>query len=186
MTSSEPRLRAYLACSFDGFVAGPDDDLSWLTEDRGTHTAPNRPDDGLGFEAFMGQVGAMLMGRRTYDIVAAMGVWPYDDTPVLVATHRPLAPIRPTVQAVGGDIVDLVAKARATAGDKDVYLDGAALLRQALDAGLVDEMIITMVPLLLGDGVRLFDGLTARHRLTFVGQHRLAPDMIQITAEVRR
>ena len=170
-----------MACSMDGFIAGPDDDLAWLSEGA---PAPTDPTDALGFDAFMAQVGAMLMGRRTYEVVAAMGAWPYGDTPVLVPTHRPLDPVVPTVRAIEGDIRELVAQATEAAGDNDVYLDGGTLIRQALNEGLVDELCMTLVPILLGDGIRLFDGLNGRTRLAFTEHHSLG-GMVQLTVRPR-
>jgi len=177
------RVRVYMACSLDGFIAGPDDDLSFLHAAEPESEAA--PSGALEFADFMSQVGALLMGRRTHDVVAGLGVWSYGDTPVLVATHRALEPAAPTVRAVSGDIGSLIAQARDAAGDRDVYLDGGDLIRQALDAGLVDELCITFVPILLGGGgIRLFDGLAASTRLELVGHHRLG-SMVQITARPR-
>jgi dihydrofolate reductase len=133
----------------------------------------------------MAQVGAMLMGRRTHDVIAAMDVWAYGATPVLVATHRDLKPAAPTVRAVTGDITSLVEQAKEAAAGLDVYLDGGALIRQALDAGLVDELCITFVPVLLGGGVRLFDGLLNQTELVFTEHHRYGT-MVQLTAQVVR
>jgi len=183
---SPSRVRVYLGCSFDGFIAGPDDDLGWLGEDHGGPTSPEAHPEGLQFDQFMEQVGSLLMGRRTYDVVAGMGQWIYGETPVLVATSRPLEPIEATVLAVSGDIRELVTRAQAVAGDKDVYLDGGDLVRQALDARLVDELCLTFIPILLGGGTRLFDGLLSRTSLDFVGHHPLGGGMLQVTATVRR
>ncbi len=155
------RVRVYLGCSLDGFIAGPDDDLSWLID------PPEEEGDAVGFFTFMEEVGALLMGRRTWSVVEAFDGWFYGETPVLVATHRELACDRPTVQAVSGSIEEVVAAARTAAGDKDVYIDGGDLVRQALDAGLVDELILTVGPIVIGDGVRLFDGVVKRHHLEF-------------------
>ena len=176
------RIRVYLGCSLDGFIAGPDDDLSFL------HAAPppdpSEPDTGLDFPTFLSQVGALLMGRRTHDVIAALGAWPYGDLPVLVATHRPLMPAAPTVRAVRGPITTLIAEARLEAGTRDVYLDGGDLVRQGLDAGLVDELCLTFVPTLLGgSGIRLFDGLVRQQALRFSAPTRLG-GMVQVTAAV--
>lgn len=157
-----------MACSLDGFIAGPDDDLEWLNEPEPVQTEPT---EALEFGAFMAQVGCMLMGRRTYDVVSGFGKWFYGDVPVHVVTHRPLEPVVETVRAVTGDIEQLVSVALETAGGKDVYLDGGNLVRQALDAGLVDELIITTMPILLAGGVPLFDGLLRRQSLEFVAHH---------------
>lgn len=161
-----PRVRVYLACSLDGFIAGPDDDLDWLSAPSEDPDLP--PDEAaLGFEAFLEQVGVMVMGRRTYDVVRRFGAWPYGELPVLVTTHRPLAEAPGTVEAIAGDIAEVLNTARARAGGRDVYLDGGDLVRQALAADLVDEMVLTMVPTVLGGGVRLFEGID-RTRFRFV------------------
>ncbi|MCA9708486.1 MAG: dihydrofolate reductase family protein, partial [Myxococcales bacterium] len=107
------RVRVFIASSIDGFIAGPDDDLSWL---------PEPSDDDHGFGEFFADVGALLMGRRTYEVLEGFeGPWPYEARPVLVATHRPIAPSQPTIRAVEGDIASLVAQAREAAGEGDVY-----------------------------------------------------------------
>lgn len=176
------RVRVYLGCSLDGFIAGPDDDLSWLAPPEGEHPAPDPA--GITFEGFLAGVGAMIMGRRTHDVIAGFDGWHYGDIPVLVPTHRPLTPAAPTVQAVCGPIEQLVAQARAIAKDRDVYLDGGDVVRQALDAGLVDELVLTFVPKLIGQGVRLFDGLLHRRSLVFEAHRDFGPGMVQVVARV--
>jgi dihydrofolate reductase len=179
--SASSRVRVYLGCSLDGFIAGPDDDLSFLSEPAPPSAEISEPSQALSFEAFMDRVGAMLMGRRTHDVVAAIGVWVYGDTPILVATHRDLAPAASSVRAVSGSIESLIEQAKEVAGDKDVYLDGGDLVRQGLDAGLVDELCITYVPVLLGrGGVRLFEDLTRRTKLELVAHERMG-HMLQVT-----
>ena len=178
------KVRVYMACSLDGFIAGKDDDLSWLEPEE---NASHHTDEGaVDFEGFMSEVGALLMGRRTYDVVAGFGgEWPYGDTPVLVATHRGLEGAGPTVRTVSGSTQELIAAAREAAGDKDVYIDGGALIRDALDAGLVDELIMTVVPKVLGEGVPLFAGTQQRHSFEFFGHHSL-DGMVQLHARPRR
>ena len=184
--SASSRVRVYLGCSLDGFIAGPNDDLSFLTDGAPEPAAAPEPSKALSFEAFMDQVGAMLMGRRTHDVIAKMGAWPYGETPVLVATHRDLEPAADPVRAVSGSIESLIEQAKEVAGDKDVYLDGGNLVRQGLDAGLVDELCITYVPVLLGgEGIQLFEGLTRQTKLDFVEHHRMG-QMLQVTARPRR
>ncbi len=157
------QVRVFIASSIDGFIAGDDNDLSWLP--------PPGPDgDDHGYSAFMAGVGALLMGRRTFDVVAAFdGPWPFGDMPVLVATSSPLpASTAPGVVAVTGDVRAMVDAARHAAGDRDVYLDGGALIRTALDAGLIDDVIVTLVPRVLGRGVPLFAGVERRHTFDLV------------------
>jgi dihydrofolate reductase len=172
--------RVYLACSFDGYIAGSDHDVDWLD----VLEIPTES-DAMGFEEFLGQVGCMLMGRKTYDFVEKQGTWPYGDLPVLVATHRPLTPVVPTVRAVSGDIADLLGEAQRIAGDADVYLDGGATVQQALNQRLVDELTLTVVPVLLGGGVRLFDDLIERSWWEYVRYERYG-EMVQITLRPRQ
>ena len=183
---ASPRVRVYMACSFDGYIAGPDHALDWLHQNYAAEGDLEADDAALGFEAFMSQVGCMLMGRTTYDVVEAIGQWPYGSTPVLVTTRRPLQPVAETVEAVEGSIESLIARAKAVANTKDVYLDGGDLIRQALEADLVDEITATFIPILLTGGTRLFDGLTSRRLLQFVSHHALGGGMLQVTARVRR
>jgi dihydrofolate reductase len=181
---AKARVLVYIACSLDGFIAGPGDDLSWLPGADGSSSAdvPSTLENGaLGFEQFMDGVGALLMGRRTYEVALGFGgAWPYGKRPVLVATHRPLTPNIPEVRAVEGDISQLIALARQAAGGNAVYIDGGNLIRQALDAGLIDELVVTLVPVLLGKGHPLFAGVEKRHALDLLGQHRFGRNLVQL------
>lgn len=167
------RVRVFIATSLDGFIAGPGDDLSWLPEPRA--------DEDYGYAAFMAQTGAILMGRSTYEVAAGFeGPWPYDDTPVLVATRRELgAPAAPTVEAVAGTPAELVALAHERAVGRDIYLDGGDLVRQVLDAGLVDELTITLIPVILGAGSPLFAG-AARRELRLRGTALFEGGIVQL------
>jgi dihydrofolate reductase len=135
------KVRVFIACSLDGFIAGPDDELDWLEGPDGAEDT---------FTPFFKEIGAMLMGRRTYDVACNFeGAWPYGDTPIIVATNRPLETANPSVQGHQGTIGELVTRAKTMSGGRDVYLDGGNLIRQALDAGLVDEVTLTLIPIIL-------------------------------------
>ncbi|MCA9568599.1 MAG: dihydrofolate reductase family protein [Myxococcales bacterium] len=179
------RIRVYLGCSVDGCIAGPDHDLSFLEE---FPPDPDAPPAGLGFDAFMEEVGALLMGRRTYQVLLDHQVWPYGDRPVLVATHHalPTAPAGGDARPVSGSIEELVAIARETAGARDVYLDGGDLVRQGLEAGLVDELTLTFLPVVLGRGIRLWDGLRGRTDLRFDPPVSMGGCMVQLRAQALR
>lgn len=164
------RCRVFIASSLDGFIAGPDDELDWL----------DFPDIEDTFTPFFAEVGAMLMGRRTYDVVSGFDDWAYGETPVLVATSRPLPDTEPTVRAVTGSIDEMVAEAKRVAGDRDVYLDGGELVRQALDGGLLDEMTVTMIPVVLGAGRPLFAGVGNRHELELQHTRELGSGLVQL------
>ncbi len=148
-------IRVFVAQSLDGFIAGPDDDLSWLP-------AGDAQQEGVfedsGYEALMEQSVALLMGRRTFDVVDGFGAWPYDDKPVFVATSRPLQCDEPTVRA---------------------------LIRSFLDAGLVDEVTVTVIPVILGEGIPLFAGAAGRRALRLEQSRELGADIVQLRYSVR-
>ncbi len=164
-------VRVFIACSLDGFIAGPDDDLSWLPE-------PPEGED-FGYGAFMASTAALLMGRNSYDVVAAFDAWPYGETPVFVATTRPLEPVAETVRAVSGDPAALLAAVRAET-DGGIYLDGGALIRAFLDAGLVDELTVSVIPIVLGAGAPLFAGTARRHALALQDVTAMAGGLVQL------
>lgn len=173
------KVRVYIATSLDGFIAGPNDELDWLPNPSADAALP---DGVLGFDAFMREIGAMVMGRRTFDVVRELGPWFYGETPVLVPTHRPLEGGPPSVRAVTGDIGDVLDHALALAAGRDVYVDGGATIRAALDAGRVDDLVITVVPTLLGAGRPLFAGLTRRHALEVLSHRDYGGGMVQVHA----
>ncbi|MEN8376826.1 MAG: dihydrofolate reductase family protein [Gemmatimonadota bacterium] len=177
------RVRVYIASSLDGFIAGPNDDLSWLMGPEAANPGGESDPDALTYEAFIADVGALLMGRGTFDVVQRAEWWGYGDRPVLVATHRDLGDgVRDTVRAVSGSIEEMVTQAKEAASGKDVYIDGGNLIRQAAEAGLIDDLTITLAPIALGEGHPLFAGLSRPYPLKIVNHHTYAGGMVQIQA----
>ncbi len=143
------------AMSLDGFIAGVDGDMSWLSAEQGGGDGPSSAE-------LAQEVGSLLVGRRTHD-----GDDPNEGTdsegafggswhgPVIVLTHRPPAEPYPDTTFVT-DLPAAVTAARDAAGEKYVSILGADVARQCLEAGLVDEVLVYVVPVLLGDGVPLF------------------------------
>jgi dihydrofolate reductase len=180
------RVRVYIACSLDGFIADVHNRLDWLTAPR-AERAPlasgnwaERAADALEYDDFMVDVGCILMGRRTYDVVRGFGDWPYGDTPVIVATSRPLDRAPTTVTTASAPIKNLIAEAHLAAAGKDVYLDGGNLIRQALDADHIDQLIVTQVPTVLGRGHALFAGTDNPRELTITDTLKFAEGMVQL------
>jgi dihydrofolate reductase len=141
------------AMSLDGFIAGPGDAMKWIFD----FMAPDA------FPEIAAATGAMLIGRRTYDVARRQreadevgdkeygGGW---SGPVFVLTHRPPRPPDPTHRFLNGDIGEAVATARGAAGGKNLEILGADVAGQCLQRGLVDEILVYVVPVLLGDGIR--------------------------------
>jgi dihydrofolate reductase len=143
------------AVSLDGYIAGPGDSMDW----GGGRALADfvAPEDFAGVAA---ATGAMLIGRRTWDVGDRMeaeepGSIDYPFTgPMFLLTHRPPEDLDPAVTVLSGDIGEAVATALAAAGDKDLELLGADVAAQCLQRGLVDEILVYVLPVLLGDGVR--------------------------------
>lgn len=143
------------AMSLDGFIAGPDDAMDWVFRYDGPHNDM--------VDEMIGATGAILAGRNSYDVGRKPGqheaaTEPFGGAwqgPEFVLTHNP-PDDDPKMTFLSGDITVAVRTVAEAAGGKDVLVLGADVARQCVDAGLVDEIWITLLPVLLGDGVRLF------------------------------
>ena len=159
------RLIWHVTMSLDGFITGPHDSMDWLiapwsdgenVRDIDVQRSPVADD-------VLRSAGAILAGRRWYDLAVSRfdgydgiygGQW---KGPVFVLTHRPADPDHhPAITFISGDLRDAVATAGSAAAGRAVVVFGANLAAQCLRAGLVDEIVVHLVPVLLGDGVRLF------------------------------
>jgi dihydrofolate reductase len=121
------------------------------------------------FDSIASRVGASLVGRNTYDDSGWInGGTPHPDAPLILLTHRPLPGERPRQTVITSGIEDAVATARRIAGGKDVALMGGGVLASALQAGLVDEVILHQVPVLLGGGRPLFQPMPEHVQLRLV------------------
>ena len=154
MAGNDSKLLYSATMSLDGFIAGAGGDMSWLTE----YLA-----GGPEIDELAARVGALLVGKRTFqgddpnrgtDAEGAFGgTW---HGPSVVLTHEPLSTDDPNVTFVG-DLEQAVAIAKNAAAGKYVNVLGANVARQCIDAGLLDELLVLIAPVLLGDGTRLFD-----------------------------
>ena len=148
-------VRWHVTMSLDGFIAGAGDSMAW---------AFDYDDRSPWVDELIAATGAILAGRRWHDVATERydgrrgiygGAW---DGPVMVLTHRPTPPPEDTgISFVTDGIRDAVAATRAAAGGKDIGVFGADVARQCLAAGLLEEIVVHVAPVLLGDGVRFFD-----------------------------
>jgi len=140
----------HITMSLDGFIAGPRDDMGWMSDYFGL----NPTVDGL-----LSQIGAVLMGARTYMAAKTEAGKVYGGAwrgPQFVLTHTPPETAAPGFTFVSGDIGAALRHAKAAAGEKYVVILGASTAKQVLEAGRLDEILVHVVPVLLGDGVHLF------------------------------
>ena len=157
----------HVTMSLDGFIAGTDDSMDWVVSqwsDGGESTVDIDVQRSIVADEVLNSAGAILGGRRWYD-VAVNKFEGYDGIyggqwrgPVFVLTHRPAeADHHPAITFLADELGDAVATATDAAAGKDVVVFGASIALQCLRAGLLDEIVIHLVPVLLGDGVRLID-----------------------------
>lgn len=147
----------YIATSLDGFIARPNGDIDWLTDPAFTI-----PDENFGYEAFIDSIDALVMGRGTFEKVATFPEWPYPKR-VFVLSHSltnvPDA-LQDKVERLSLSPHELVTYL-SDRGYRHIYLDGGLTIQQFLRDGLVDELTITRIPVLLGEGIPLFGGTGA-------------------------
>ncbi len=138
----------FIAASLDGYIAGPDDDLSWLFTDAD-----------YGFSRFFGGVDTLIMGRGTYEVIRTFGEWPYPGKRTIVVSRSSELKIEtPETELYSGDLPELIEKLSADDCKRVWLVGGGELIRSFLEQGLLDEISVSMHPILLGKGVPLFPG----------------------------
>lgn len=168
------RARLYVAQSLDGYIADADGGVGWLDRFHGAGTD-------YGYADFLASVGALAMGRATYDQVRTFGDWPYHK-PTFVFTRRPLPDPPPGVHATDADPAAFLSEQQ-----DDVWLvGGAALVRSFREAGALGEIVLTVLPVLLGDGVPLFDGAQPPADLALVSSETFPGGAVQLTYRLER
>jgi dihydrofolate reductase len=160
-------IYVYIATSLDGFIASQDGGIDWLME------IPNPDQSDYGFSEFIDKIDAVVMGRNTFEIVHSFQEWPYTK-PVFVLSntlHSLPNGYEERAELINGDPISIV-KYLNERGYNDLYIDGGKVIQGFLEKDLVDEMIITRVSVLLGNGIPLFKDLKQilkfRHERTIV------------------
>jgi dihydrofolate reductase len=150
------KASVFIATSLDGFIARPDGDLDWLIGSGQGHG------EDYGYNTFIADVDTIVMGRGTYEKVLTFGQWPYLGKRVVVLSSGaiPQPPADADVRQLRGSPSEVVEQLTA-AGARHAYVDGGQTVQRFLDAGLIQRLIITRVPVLLGQGIPLF-GPTSR------------------------
>lgn len=169
------RASVFVGTSLDGFLARPNGELDFL--DAGG----NEPH---GYEEFIASVDAIVIGRNTFDVVLGFGSWPYQK-PVFVLSTRALPPVPAgaQVEQLSGDPRDIVRQLEAR-GLGHIYVDGGVTVRRFLEAGLIQRLIVTRVPVLIGTGIPLFGPLTRDILVRHVGTRQYTGGLVQSEYDV--
>ena len=152
----------HMVSSLDGFIAKKDNSVAWL-EDTGSVYEAGVSISEEEAVAFVKTIDCYVLGSRTYEHALELG-WPYGDTPAIVVTSRERSAARKSIEFYSGDLRTLV-EVKLTPRYRNIWLVGGAMLCQRfLELGLVDEIKLTIAPVLLGDGLRLFGGSLPEER----------------------
>jgi dihydrofolate reductase len=165
-------VSVFIGTSLDGFIARADGDLDWLPEGGG---------EPHGYNEFMASVDALVIGRKTFEKVLTFGAWPYGEKRVVILSSRPVdlsAAPGGVVEQMAGSPAEIVSRLAAR-GAQHLYVDGGITIQRFLRAGLVDRLIITRVPVLIGEGIPLFGSLPRDIRLHHVATRHYPSGLVQ-------
>jgi dihydrofolate reductase len=165
-------ISVFIGTSVDGFIARPNDALDFLPEGGG---------EPHGYTEFMAGIDALVIGRKTFETVLAFPEWPYGDKRVVVlsSTKLDFSAVRGgNVEQMSGSPAEIVSKLAAT-GAHNLYIDGGITVQRFLRAGLIQRLIITRVPVLIGEGIPLFGSLPRDIRLQHVATHHYPSGLVK-------
>lgn len=171
------KISVFVGTSVDGFIARPDGGLDFLPPGGG---------EPHGYDEFIATVDTIVIGRKTFEIVLAFPAWPYGKKRVVVLSSGPLdlSAVRDgVVEQMAGPPADVVARLAAT-GAQHLYVDGGITVQRFLRAGLVQRLVITRVPVLIGEGIPLFGPVPRDIRLRHVATRQYASGLVQSEYEV--
>jgi dihydrofolate reductase len=160
------KCSVYIATSLDGFIARTDGSIDWLNK---ANTLVPAGED-FGYAQFMSGVDALVMGRTTFEQVLTFDEWPYQSTPVIVLSRhlRSLPDNAPATVSLSAEHPQQLVERLAAQGLNQLYVDGGLTIQGFLAAGLIDELTITIIPVLLGSGKALFGDLPGDGQLELV------------------
>ena len=153
----------YIAASIDGYIATKDGDVDWL------HEVPNPDNDDYGYSDFIGNIDALVMGRNTFEKVLTFGDWFHKKKVFVVSSVLTEIPeeLEGKVEFLSGSLSAVLSEIKSQ-GFMSLYIDGGKLIQSFLSEDLIDELIVTRIPILLGSGIPLFSELSAPLRFTHI------------------
>jgi dihydrofolate reductase len=165
-------VSVFIGTSLDGFIARPNGDLDFLPADGG---------EPHGYNELIASVDAIVIGRKSFEKVLTFDPWPYGDKRVVVLSSRPVdlsAAVGGVVEQMAGTPAEIVAQLAAS-GAHHLYIDGGITIQRFLRAGLIQRLIITRVPVLIGEGAPLFGALPRDIRLLHVATRHYPSGLVQ-------
>jgi dihydrofolate reductase len=172
------KLSVFVGTSLDGFLARRNGQYDFLPAGGG---------EPHGYDEFIASVDAILIGRNTFEVVLKLPTWPYSDKRVVVLSHRPLdfSGITGRVEQMSGEPAQ-IARDLAATGAKHVYVDGGIVIQEFLRSGQIDDITITRVPVLIGEGIPLFGSVRQDIKLRHVSTRQYQSGLVSSEYEVMR
>jgi dihydrofolate reductase len=171
----EKRNKVFIAKSLDGYISDRNGKLEWL------NAIPNPENNDMGYSEFIDNIDAVVMGRTTFETVCSFGIeWPYK-MPVYVLSRTLESPgegYRGRAEIINGPLKDIV-KQLNQKGFNRLYIDGGLTIQRFLREDLIDEIIITTIPVMLGGGNRLFSDLPSELEFSHVDTHVFLNEIVQ-------
>ncbi|MGB2626971.1 MAG: dihydrofolate reductase family protein [Candidatus Acidiferrum sp.] len=167
----------FIGTSVDGFIARLNGSFDFLPDGGG---------EPHGYDEFMASVDALVIGRNTYETVLAFPEWPYRDKRVVVLSSKSIdlsVPRGGVVEQMGGEPAEIVSALEAR-GFHHIYVDGGITIQRFLRAGLIERLIITRVPVLIGEGIPLFGSLPRDVKLRHVRTQQYAGGLVKSEYQV--
>ncbi len=168
----------YIATSLDGFIAKPDGDVEWLHDPSFTIEGED-----FGYSRFISSIDALIMGRKTFEKVLTFGDWPYEK-PVITLSSNSLIiakELEGKIHLMNGSPSEVLNQATKKFGYKSFYIDGGTTIQRFLSAGLIDQLIITKIPVILGQGIPLFDKMNSNLNLELLDSTKFDNGFVQLT-----
>lgn len=170
-----PRISVYIATSLDGFIARHDGSIDFLS-------AVEVADEDYGYAEFLRSVDALVIGRKTYETVLGFDAWPFEGKSVFVLTHGEREALHGEIFLKGEP--HAIVEALARHGARHVYLDGGEAIRGFLAQGWVDAITLSVIPVLLGSGRRLFEDGLPEAKLALEDSRVYATGLVQLRYRV--
>jgi dihydrofolate reductase len=171
---SRPKISIYIATSIDGYIARKDGSLDWLDCVGGFN-------EDYGFQKLLNSIDAVILGRNTYEVAASVPDWPYIGKKIVVLSNH-LQTVRKEAEIYRGDLIPLVTGLHAD-GIKHVWIDGGMTISQFLNLKMVDCMTLSVIPVILGDGMPLFNAISKEISCRLVSSDSYPSGLVQLKYE---
>jgi dihydrofolate reductase len=177
------KCSVFIAVSLDGFIARSDGSIDWLMQ--ANEHLPQGEDGG--YQDFISTIDVIIMGRHSYEKILSFDAWPYT-LPVVVMSHQDINIPQHLIKQVShsSETPQKLIERLAKKGSHRFYIDGGVTIQSFLKEDLINELIITVIPILIGQGKRLFDNLQHDISLKLIGSKDIAASLVQMHYEISK